>query len=57
VQPVFKETGGDFWLARRNAYLLIKDKTLRLLLAFRTSYFSDFGSSSMIYVESKHRST
>ena len=57
VQPIFKETGGDFWLARRKAYLLLKDKTVKLLLAFRTFYCSEFGSSSMIYVQNKHRST
>jgi hypothetical protein len=55
VQKIFKEIGGNFWLARQKAYLLIKDNTVNLLLAFRTSYRSEFGCSSMIYVENKHR--
>jgi hypothetical protein len=57
VQPIFKETGGDFWLAKRKACLLLRDKTVKLLLAFKTSYCSEFGSSSVIYAQNKHRST
>ena len=56
VCNIFKDIGGDFCLARRKAYLLVRDKTVTFLLAFRTSYRSEFGSSSIIYVGNKHRS-